>query len=107
MNVLYESVITPEQRHDLGEYYTPDWLAAKMVERVVPEPLITRVLDPACGSGTFLFHCVRRYLDAADTAGTAPADALAGVTAHPTRSNRTAHGGCPDRRGFSVTAVPA
>ncbi len=81
MNVLYESVITPEQRHDLGEYYTPDWLAAKMVERVVPEPLITRVLDPACGSGTFLFHCVRRYLDAADTAGTAPADALAGVTA--------------------------
>ena len=68
MNVLYESVITPEQRHDLGEYYTPDWLAAKMVERVVPEPLITRVLDPACGSGTFLFHCVRRYLDAADTA---------------------------------------
>src|SRR5699024_927536 len=24
---LYESVISPDQRHSLGEYYTPDWLA--------------------------------------------------------------------------------
>lgn len=26
---LYESLIDPAQRRDLGEYYTPDWLAAK------------------------------------------------------------------------------
>ena len=29
------------------------------------DPLQQRVLDPACGSGTFLFHAVRRYLAAA------------------------------------------
>jgi hypothetical protein len=30
---LYESLIDPAQRRDLGEYYTPDWLAAKIVHR--------------------------------------------------------------------------
>src|SRR6202022_1941179 len=28
---LYESLIDPAQRRDLGEYYTPDWLARKVV----------------------------------------------------------------------------
>lgn len=65
LKTLYESVITAETRKKLGEYYTPDWLAQKIVEQVVPRPLEQRVLDPACGSGTFLFHAIRRYLDAA------------------------------------------
>jgi hypothetical protein len=59
MKVLYESVIAPDTRHRLGEYYTPDWLAAAMVEKAVDDPLQQRVLDPACGSGTFLFQAVR------------------------------------------------
>ena len=66
---LYESLIDPEQRHDLGEYYTPDWLAAQMREHAIEDPLRQRVLDPACGSGTFLFHAVRGLLAAADRAG--------------------------------------
>lgn len=41
---LYESLIDPEQRHDLGEYYTPDWLAAKMVARALTRPLEQRCL---------------------------------------------------------------
>lgn len=81
MKVLYESVISSEQRHSLGEYYTPDWLAEQMVGHVVEDPLTTRVLDPACGSGTFLFHAVRRYVEAADDAQESNADVLAGVTA--------------------------
>ena len=60
LKALYESLIDPEQRHDLGEYYTPDWLAAKVVAAAVDRPLDQRVLDPACGSGTFLFHAIRR-----------------------------------------------
>ncbi|MDO8615495.1 MAG: N-6 DNA methylase [Dehalococcoidia bacterium] len=87
---LYESLIDPEQRHDLGEYYTPDWLAAKMCERAIERPLEQRVLDPACGSGTFLFHAVRRLLAAADTAGMPNREALAkccdrvrGIDVHP------------------------
>ncbi|MBV8055084.1 MAG: N-6 DNA methylase [Deltaproteobacteria bacterium] len=87
---LYESLIDPEQRHDLGEYYTPDWLADWMCERVIDKPLEMRVLDPACGSGTFLFHAVRRFLDAADETRMADAEALTrctqlvmGIDVHP------------------------
>jgi hypothetical protein len=80
MKVLYESVIAAPTRHHLGEYYTPDWLAQTVVEEVVTDPLNQRVLDPACGSGTFLFHAVRRYLAAADAAGLDTATAITGAT---------------------------
>ena len=66
---LYESLIDPEERHDLGEYYTPDWLAARVVAAALDRPLHQRVLDPACGSGTFLFHGVRRIVAAGREAG--------------------------------------
>ena len=69
MKALYESLMDPEQRKDLGEYYTPDWLAAKLTERAVQHPLTQRVLDPACGSGTFLFQAIRRLRAAGDAAG--------------------------------------
>lgn len=82
LKVLYESVITPQTRKQLGEYYTPDWLAEKLVADVVDQPLSQRVLDPSCGSGTFVFHAVRRHLDAAAAAGHSLPDALAGVTQH-------------------------
>ena len=87
---LYESLIDPEDRHDLGEYYTPDWLAARMCQQAIDHPLEQRVLDPACGSGAFLFHALRRLLDAADTEGldTRAAlqrcqDKVIGIDVHP------------------------
>lgn len=90
LKALYESLIDPETRHDLGEYYTPDWLAARMVAAAVDSPLEQRVMDPACGSGTFLFHLVRAVLAAADSAGLSPATAarravekVAGIDIHP------------------------
>lgn len=82
MKVLYESVIGTETRKRLGEYYTPDWLAEAMVESVVDAPLKMRVPDTACGSGTFLFHAIRRYIATAESAGMALADMLDGVTKH-------------------------
>lgn len=82
MKVLYESVIGAKQRHDLGEYYTPDWLAEQLVEAAVGDSLSDRVLDPACGSGTFLFHAVRRYLTAAQAAGLSVAETVTGVVGH-------------------------
>jgi hypothetical protein len=66
LKVLYESVIGATTRKSLGEYYTPDWLAEGIVEEAVSSPLTQRILDPACGSGTFIFHAVRRVLAAAD-----------------------------------------
>jgi hypothetical protein len=90
LKALYESLIDPEQRHYLGEYYTPDWLAEKICREAIPDPLSTRVLDPACGSGTFIFHSVRRYLDAAAESGVPESEALktcgemiAGIDVHP------------------------
>ncbi|RZD67801.1 restriction endonuclease [Streptomyces albidoflavus] len=82
MKILYESVISKETRHSLGEYYTPDWLAAEVVKETVTDPLSQRVLDPACGSGTFLFHCVRAHLTAAEAAGVPGPEALENVTRH-------------------------
>ena len=79
LKVLYESVIDPETRHSLGEYYTPDWLAERIVTEVVDDPLGQRVLDPACGSGTFLFWAVRRYLQAAADSGVDSREAVNGA----------------------------
>lgn len=82
MKTLYESVIPPTTRKKLGEYYTPDWLAEAMVETSVTAPLDQRVFDASCGSGTFLFHAVRRYIAAAEAAGKNNADTITGVTEH-------------------------
>lgn len=90
LKALYESLIDPDTRHDLGEYYTPDWLAARMVEVAVDNPLEQRVMDPACGSGTFLFHAVRAVLQAAEASGLPPVqavkhaiDKVSGIDVHP------------------------
>ncbi|MGH7090397.1 MAG: N-6 DNA methylase, partial [Stellaceae bacterium] len=90
MKILYESLIDREDRHRLGEYYTPDWLAAKMVRHAVDRPLEQRVLDPGCGSGTFLFHAIRNFLKEAEDADlprerrAAEACAhIAGIDIHP------------------------
>ncbi len=87
---LYESLIDPDERHDLGEYYTPDWLAARVVTAAIPRPLEQRVLDPSCGSGTFLFHALRRLIEAGRQAGLPPAEIVAicadrvfGIDVHP------------------------
>ena len=61
-----------------------------MVATAVDEPLKQRVMDPACGSGTFLFHAIRAALDAAEDSGLSQADAtrratanVAGIDVHP------------------------
>lgn len=69
LKILYESLIDRDERHGLGEYYTPDWLAAKIVRHAADRPIEQKVLDPACGSGTFLFHAVRNFLASAEEAG--------------------------------------
>ena len=62
---LYQNVITQEERKKLGEYYTPPWLAREITEAVVDDPLNQRVLDPACGSGTFIETAVEQILSCA------------------------------------------
>ena len=73
---LYQNLVPKKIRHDLGEYYTPDWLGELVLnevgwtvgtfEKVAQEknsplaPLNFRLLDPACGSGTFLVLAIGR-----------------------------------------------
>ena len=64
--ILYETVIPAEERRTLGEYYTPAWLARSIVRELVEDPLDQSVLDPACGSGTFIAEAVTHLLEAAD-----------------------------------------
>ena len=64
--ILYETVIPAEERRTLGEYYTPAWLARSIVRELVDDPLDQSVLDPACGSGTFVAEAVTHLLEAAD-----------------------------------------
>ena len=82
LKILYELLIDRDERFKLGEYYTPDWLAAKMVRHAVDRPLEQRVLDPACGSGTFLFHAIRNFLKEAAGADLEPRQRAAEVCAH-------------------------
>ena len=60
---LYQNVITQDERKRLGEYYTPRWLAKEITETVVDAPLSQRVLDPSCGSGTFIETAVEHILN--------------------------------------------
>jgi hypothetical protein len=62
---LYQELVEPQTRHGLGEFYTPDWLAELTLreagfprKNVRKCPSDSSILDPACGSGTFLFIAV-------------------------------------------------
>ncbi len=68
LKTLYQDLMPKELRHNLGEYYTPDWLAERLIGQVVGKrrqddyPQCDprkRYLDPACGSGTFLVLIIR------------------------------------------------
>jgi hypothetical protein len=85
---LYHYLLPREIRHDLGEFYTPDWLAERLL-RQLNEPLFVlpkpgariptpdkRLLDPACGSGTFLVLAIRGLKANCAQAGFAEADTL-------------------------------
>ena len=87
---LYETIIPPEERRQLGEYYTPTWLARAMIRELVDAPLNQRVLDPACGSGTFVAEAVAHFIAAAGAANCEPKEvlnrlreAVTGIDVHP------------------------
>ena len=88
--ILYVTVIPPAERRQLGEYYTPAWLAGTMVRELVTDPVNQRVLDPACGSGAFLAEAVEHFIGAAGSAGLPPRQVLnkllvsvIGIDVHP------------------------
>ncbi len=61
---LYQNLVPDKVRHSFGEYYTPDWLAEYVIRTSGyngnPKK---RVLDPCCGSGTFLIKALQAVMD--------------------------------------------
>lgn len=56
---FYSGIMDEQIRHDIGEYYTPDWLAQYVLKKVGYEGQIGKIcVDPTCGSGTFLVECI-------------------------------------------------
>lgn len=81
LKALYHDIFPAQLRHSLGEYYTPDWLAAHVLARVGFAGQ-QRVLDPACGSGTFLALAARQ-MRAAGHSQQAMLDNLVGIDVNP------------------------
>jgi len=56
---VYEKLIPPAERKRLGQFYTPPAVVDLIVKLTVKEKG-ARVLDPACGSGSFLVRAYHR-----------------------------------------------
>lgn len=58
---IYQRVLMKSIRRYLGEYYTPEWLAAHVYDTAVAGYTTPGVIvDPACGSGVFLLTALSR-----------------------------------------------
>lgn len=74
LGVLYQRYFDKQTRKALGEFYTPKEVVNYILDSVGYEGdsvLSERILDPACGSGTFLVEALDRYLTAAEESGKA------------------------------------
>ena len=61
---VYHNLFPRELRHNLGEYYTPDWLAQFLIEKMNIDFSSDKViLDPTCGSGTFIVLLIKKYIN--------------------------------------------
>lgn len=78
---IYQEIVKRNERHRIGEYYTPEWL----VELTLKESMelwdgthqgTPRILDPGCGSGTFLCNAVHVVKERLLKEGKEPRDIL-------------------------------
>ena len=66
----YNRIFPRAVRHALGEYYTPPWLADRILDSVsYCQTRFESLLDPCCGSGVFLLQGLKRLLRRASQEG--------------------------------------
>lgn len=71
ISYIYEVFLSESQKAN-GIYYTPKKLAQLIVDDVIIEDKIGKILDPACGSGMFLIVAFQRLLEIAQSQGLEP-----------------------------------
>lgn len=59
---IYKELIPGDERHRLGQFYTPRPIAELIVKWCVRGP-DDKILDPGCGSGTFLIESYKRLAE--------------------------------------------
>lgn len=60
LRFLYHDLVPRELRHTIGAYFTPQWLARYVLQSVTSSSDLPnrRLLDPTCGSGTFILEAL-------------------------------------------------
>lgn len=77
---FYQALVPETLRKALGEFYTPDWLVDVACDRAaISDWKVTRVLDPTCGSGSFLLEVIRRKRQAASAKKLSAKDTLENI----------------------------
>ena len=67
---IYDRFLDAKKRKEMGEFYTPPSIARYMVRRLGLQAG-DKVIDPACGSGTFLLEAYQHMVGDAADSGTA------------------------------------
>ena len=62
---IYMELIPKELRHIMGEYFSPDWIVEHVLDMVGfdGENIESTLIDPTCGSGTFITQALKRIID--------------------------------------------
>jgi hypothetical protein len=64
---VYQGYLPPEERKQLGEFYTPTEIIQYILDAVLYKPdneiRGKKLLDPACGSGSFLVEATTRLIE--------------------------------------------
>lgn len=80
LKAFYQALVPETLRKALGEFYTPDWLVDVACDRAaVADWHKARILDPTCGSGSFLLEAIRRKRNLGVANGLTPAAILTNV----------------------------
>jgi len=73
---LYERFLDPKSRKEMGEFYTPQFVADYILQGIGFRDRPGPILDPACGSGTFLFRAIELSIDHFRRKGISHKDAI-------------------------------
>jgi len=84
---IYQEIVERGERHRIGEYYTPEWLAQLVLKEALDlwkerNQGFPRILDPACGSGTFLCNAIHMAREELQKRGEPPDKILDFITSN-------------------------